>query len=190
MITVPSITVPSGLRVKARLTCVALATVAAVSGAIVQAASAAAPALPEIRLSRQNAVPRCVTPDRLMAFLKQRNGQLSPRFRDIARFYKQHGEAWGVRMAEGPLQGVTARAVVVLDEFDKAAVGYMIVLTKCDEVKAADMPKRLEETKAAIAKRPAAFPEVFATSSLKGTGVADVRAAVVRLMNERGYSPS
>jgi thiol peroxidase len=28
-------------------------------------------------------------------------------------------QAWGVRVAEGPLQGVTARAVVVLDEFDK-----------------------------------------------------------------------
>lgn len=57
----------------------------------------AAPSLPEIRLSGSNAVPSCVTPDRLMAFLKRRNGNLDPRFRDIASYYKRHGEAWGVR---------------------------------------------------------------------------------------------
>ena len=52
---------------------------------------------PEIRLSQRNAVPACVTPDRLMAFLGQRNGNLDPRFRSIAHYYKQHGEAWRVR---------------------------------------------------------------------------------------------
>lgn len=56
-----------------------------------------APALPEIRLSPANTVPACVTPERLMAFLKRRNGHLDPRFRDIAKYYKLHGEAWGVR---------------------------------------------------------------------------------------------
>jgi GTP-binding protein len=75
----------------------------------------------------------------------------------------------------------------MLDEFDKAAVSYMIVLTKCDALKAAEVPTRIAETKQAIAKRPAAFPEVFATSSREGTGLAEVRAAVVRLMAERGY---
>jgi GTP-binding protein len=83
--------------------------------------------------------------------------------------------------------GVKANDAEMLDEFDKTAVSYMIVLTKCDEVKAADLPKVIEATKAAIAKRPAAFPEVFATSSYEGTGIAEVRAAVVRLMNERGF---
>ena len=86
--------------------------------------------------------------------------------------------------------GVKANDAEMLDEFDKTAVSYMVVLTKCDEVKAADLPKRIEETKAAIAKRPAAFPEVFATSSHKGKGIAEVRAAIIRLMNERGYSSS
>ncbi len=57
----------------------------------------AAPTLPEIRLSARNAVPACVTPDRLMTFLRQRNRKLDPRFRNIASYYKQHGEAWGVR---------------------------------------------------------------------------------------------
>lgn len=57
----------------------------------------AAPTLPEIRLSAHNAMPVCVTPERLMAFLKRRNDHLNPRFRDIAAYYKKHGEAWGVR---------------------------------------------------------------------------------------------
>ncbi|MDQ8699450.1 glucosaminidase domain-containing protein [Hyphomicrobium sp. LHD-15] len=60
-------------------------------------AAGASPNLPEIRTSRQNIVPACVTPERLMAFLQRRNGNLSPRFRDIASHYKRHGEAWGVR---------------------------------------------------------------------------------------------
>ncbi|MGQ0674013.1 MAG: hypothetical protein ACT4N2_14205 [Hyphomicrobium sp.] len=58
--------------------------------------SHAAPA-PEIRTSERNPVPACVTPDRLMAFLKSRNGRLDPRFADIATHYKTFGEAWRVR---------------------------------------------------------------------------------------------
>lgn len=61
------------------------------------AQAAKASALPEIRTSERNRVPRCVTPDRLMAFLKTRNPRPDPRFRDIARYYKQWGEAWRVR---------------------------------------------------------------------------------------------
>lgn len=54
-------------------------------------------ATPTIRTTHSNAVPACVTPDRLMAFLKTRNRRLDPRFKDIAAWYKRHGEAWHVR---------------------------------------------------------------------------------------------
>jgi hypothetical protein len=57
----------------------------------------AAPRLPEIRMHRDNGVPACVTPDRLMAFLQTRNTQLAARYRDIAKWYRHHGEAWRVR---------------------------------------------------------------------------------------------
>jgi GTP-binding protein len=83
--------------------------------------------------------------------------------------------------------GVKANDAEMLDEFDKAAVSYMIALTKCDAIKAADLPARIEATRAAIAKRPAAFPEVFPTSSETGAGIAELRAAIVRLMAERGF---
>ena len=62
---------------------------------MVPVAAAAAP--PEIRLSANNQVPACVTPDRLMTFLKARNHSLDARFKDIAGYYKQHGEGWNVR---------------------------------------------------------------------------------------------
>ena len=52
---------------------------------------------PEIRISATNRVPTCVTPERLMAFLKSRNPSLDPRYKSLAAFYKQHGETWRVR---------------------------------------------------------------------------------------------
>jgi hypothetical protein len=55
------------------------------------------PQLPEIRLSPGQTVPACVTPSRLMRHILQRTRNLSPAFRDIARYYKQHGEALRVR---------------------------------------------------------------------------------------------
>jgi hypothetical protein len=59
--------------------------------------AAAAAKLPGIRTSAENRVPACVTPERLMAFLKSRNGRLDPRYKDIAKNYKTYGEAWRVR---------------------------------------------------------------------------------------------
>lgn len=61
-----------------------------------EAASAQASA-PEIRTHDKNRVPACVTPARLMRFLMMRNSDPLPQFRDIARFYKQHGDALRVR---------------------------------------------------------------------------------------------
>ena len=66
---------------------------------------------------------------------------------------------------------------------DKAAVSYQIVLTKTDKIKAPAVPKLIEETLAKIKKRPAAFPGVVATSSEKGEGLDDLRAAIVLAVN-------
>ncbi len=74
----------------------------------------------------------------------------------------------------------------VLDGLDKAAVSYQVVLTKGDALKKAQVEARLEGIQAALAKRPAAYPEVILTSSRDDLGVADLRAAVARLLTERG----
>jgi GTP-binding protein len=66
-----------------------------------------------------------------------------------------------------------------LDAFDLAAVSYQIVLTKADKLKAAEVEAVVARTLAAIAKRPAAFPRVLATSSEKGAGIPELRAEIV-----------
>lgn len=65
-----------------------------------------------------------------------------------------------------------------MDAFDRAAVSYQIVLTKADKIKPAEVEAVIARTQAAIAKRPAAFPKVLATSSEKGTGLPELRAEV------------
>ena len=65
--------------------------------AITAGAAAPASALPEIRTHERNRVPACVTPERLMQYMEQRNRRLSPQFKTIARYYKAHGERYRVR---------------------------------------------------------------------------------------------
>ena len=76
-------------------------------------------------------------------------------------------------------------ADTILDTLGKAAVSHQIVLTKCDQVSAADLTACVEATKAALKKRPAAFPETIATSSHTGAGIPELRAAIARLLSER-----
>ncbi|HVX99277.1 MAG TPA: ribosome biogenesis GTP-binding protein YihA/YsxC [Pseudorhodoplanes sp.] len=72
-----------------------------------------------------------------------------------------------------------------LDLLGAAAVSYQIVLTKADALNRSDLAERVAQTGAAIAKRPAAFPQIAVTSAREGTGIAELRAAIVRLLTER-----
>lgn len=58
---------------------------------------ASAAELPPIMASEKNAVPDCVTPGRLTAYLRSRNPQLDPRFEKIAIEYMRNGEHLGMR---------------------------------------------------------------------------------------------
>ena len=73
----------------------------------------------------------------------------------------------------------------VFKTLDRAAVSYQIVLTKADQVKASELEACRAKTAEALAKHPAAFPEVLATSSRSGAGMPELRAAMVRLLEER-----
>jgi GTP-binding protein len=74
----------------------------------------------------------------------------------------------------------------VLKMLDKSAVSYQVVLTKADQVKPAELASRISETEAALAKHSAAFPDVLTTSSRTSAGMAELRAAMARLLEERG----
>jgi len=76
--------------------------------------------------------------------------------------------------------------VEILKMLDRSAVSYQIVLTKADQIKAAELEARIETTLAALKTHPAAFPEIIATSSRSGMGMPELRAAMMRLLAERG----
>ena len=80
--------------------------------------------------------------------------------------------------------GIKKNDSEVLDLLDKAAVSYQIVLTKIDKIKAAGIPRLMEDTKKLIARRPAAFPQLIATSSEKLQGLDELRAAIALVSKE------
>jgi GTP-binding protein len=82
--------------------------------------------------------------------------------------------------------GIKAVDQEIMEMLDVAAVSYQIVLTKADKIKAAAMDKVIEETARAIAKRPAAYPQMIVTSAEQQEGIGDLRAAVARLAAESG----
>lgn len=85
--------------------------------------------------------------------------------------------------------GLKAIDVDVLDGLDRAAVSYQVILTKADALKQSELESRIAEVQQGLLRRPAAFPQVLATSSRSGDGVPEVRAAVIQLMRERGADP-
>ncbi|MBO0717937.1 MAG: YihA family ribosome biogenesis GTP-binding protein [Rhizobiales bacterium] len=74
----------------------------------------------------------------------------------------------------------------ILDVLSQAAVSHQVVLTKCDYVSEAALAQCGDIIKAAIAKRPAAFPDLIVTSAHSGQGIERLRAAIARLVEERG----
>ncbi|WP_299194517.1 ribosome biogenesis GTP-binding protein YihA/YsxC [uncultured Erythrobacter sp.] len=62
---------------------------------------------------------------------------------------------------------------------DEAAVGYRIVLTKTDKIKASDLERVANKVADEARKHVAAHPELHLTSSEKGMGIAALRAAVI-----------
>ncbi|SJZ98249.1 ribosome biogenesis GTP-binding protein YihA/YsxC [Consotaella salsifontis] len=81
--------------------------------------------------------------------------------------------------------GIKTNDADVLGLLDKAAVSYQIVLTKLDKIKPTAVPKLLEATAEAIRKRPAAYPQILATSSEKGAGLDELREAILTISQQR-----
>ena len=73
----------------------------------------------------------------------------------------------------------------ILDTLGEAAVSHEIVLTKCDQISQAVLAERIAAVTAAMRRRPAAFPDLIATSARTGAGIAQLRAAIARLVAER-----
>jgi GTP-binding protein len=70
----------------------------------------------------------------------------------------------------------------MMEMLDKAAVSYRLVLTKSDKIKASALDAVAAATAAEARKHAAAHPEILATSSEKGGGIPELRAAVLEAM--------
>ena len=67
----------------------------------------------------------------------------------------------------------------VMRMLDDAAVSYHLVLTKGDKVKPSALGALYEATMIDAAKHPAAHPRIFTTSSETGSGIAELRTAIL-----------
>ena len=77
--------------------------------------------------------------------------------------------------------GVKPHDKDVMDALDKAAVTYEVVLTKADKLKPSEVAEIAAATRALIAKRPAAHPELRTTSAETGLGIDLLRADIAAL---------
>ncbi len=77
--------------------------------------------------------------------------------------------------------GLKPSDVDIMDMLDETAVIYQIILTKVDKLKKGELDKVTEKTLGAIAKRPAAFPGLIPTSSVKKDGLDLLRAEIATL---------
>jgi GTP-binding protein len=70
----------------------------------------------------------------------------------------------------------------IMTLMDEAAVSYQVVLTKADKPKPPALAKIIEQVAAEVAKHPAAYPQMIATSARTGAGIPELRAAVAALV--------
>lgn len=75
--------------------------------------------------------------------------------------------------------GIKPVDLEIMEMLDSAAVNYQLVLTKGDKVKPTDLALTLERTQVEAAKHAAAHPELIATSSETGSGIAELRTAIL-----------
>lgn len=84
--------------------------------------------------------------------------------------------------------GLKATDEEVMNALDKAAVIYQLTLTKSDKVKPTELQALIAATSAKIAKRPAAHPEIIATSSETGLGIDTLRAEIAALAGDAEHN--
>ncbi len=69
----------------------------------------------------------------------------------------------------------------IMTLLDRSAVTFQVVMTKADKVSRADRDAAIDQVRGALAKHPAAYPELVVTSSEKGDGIETLRAIIATL---------
>jgi GTP-binding protein len=78
--------------------------------------------------------------------------------------------------------GPKANDLTVMNELDRTAVSYQVVLTKADKPSVTELNEAVTKTRAAIQKRPAAHPELIVTSSETRFGIEQLRVEIAALL--------
>ncbi|MFB9222721.1 ribosome biogenesis GTP-binding protein YihA/YsxC [Paracoccus cavernae] len=69
----------------------------------------------------------------------------------------------------------------IMKLLDRSAVPFQVVLTKTDKISSQALTQVIAQVEEALQKHPAAYPELVATSSDKGHGIATLRAIIAGL---------
>lgn len=77
--------------------------------------------------------------------------------------------------------GVKSVDEEIMDLLDRSAVTFQAVMTKADKISKAELDKNIDQTRMALSKHPAAYPELIVTSSEKGLGIETLRATIATL---------
>ena len=66
----------------------------------------------------------------------------------------------------------------IMSLLDRSAVTFQVVMTKVDKLRSDALEASLAKTREALAKHPAAYPELILSSSEKGDGIEKLRAII------------
>ena len=78
-------------------------------------------------------------------------------------------------------RGIGVYDELIMKELDKAAVSWIVILTKADKLSVEEIEKIKDSTIKKISKYTAAYPEILVTSSLKNEGIPTLRTYLASL---------
>ena len=78
-------------------------------------------------------------------------------------------------------RGIAAADEPVMAAFDRSAVSFLAVLTKCDKLKPEALAAATAAIEGSLATHVAAYPELIATSARTGTGIEALRSHLAAL---------
>ena len=78
--------------------------------------------------------------------------------------------------------GIKGSDKILMNELDKAAVVYQIILTKADKVSKTTVLEFSQNFDIMRKEHPASHPNIIATSARKGMGILELRASLAALV--------
>lgn len=84
-------------------------------------------------------------------------------------------------------RGIGKKDLEMMDMLDNAAVPYQIVITKADKVSCFELEKTNLDCLKKTEKHTACYPYVSTTSSIKGSGIAELKGDIFCWANKKDY---